>query len=320
MCVGAQPLWLLSAWGFPDDSLCFSGALWSALFTPNPSYALSTFYQQWPKFAGAPTVFSNIGFTAGSTQVTVSSTSGMASGQYVFAPVALPQGALIVSVGNGQITLSLPAGTTTQDTLTVYLNPPVPPFIVQSYLNLAVASLPSGMWQSAWTLAVGLFVAHYVTLYLQSDAQQVAETLQTVIHSEVPQGATPGNVFSLSSAPPNNVLQALTVNGVMATPGTDYVLSGNQITFMNTVPAGAQLLAVWLVPQTVATPIYGTASQVAAAGAANGILLTKAVGDVSAGYQQLEMMQDWGAWALTRYGQQLVTMARAMFSFPVWVY
>lgn len=46
----------------------------------------------------------------------------------------------------------------------------VPQLIIQLYINLANASLIQNNWGiSLWPVAMGLFVAHFCTLYLQSD-------------------------------------------------------------------------------------------------------------------------------------------------------
>lgn len=44
----------------------------------------------------------------------------------------------------------------------------VPQTVLQVYINLASASLNQGRWQDAWYTAMGWFVAHFATLWLQS--------------------------------------------------------------------------------------------------------------------------------------------------------
>jgi hypothetical protein len=60
-----------------------------------------------------------------------------------------------------------------------------------------------------------------------------------------------------------------------------------------------------------------TATQAAGQGLAFGILIAKSVGDVSASYQLVGGLEDWGAWNLTVYGQQLATMARIVGMGPM---
>ena len=45
----------------------------------------------------------------------------------------------------------------------------IPQFVLQSYINLALACLAQPRWLAQWQFAMGLFVAHYLTLYLRSE-------------------------------------------------------------------------------------------------------------------------------------------------------
>jgi hypothetical protein len=147
----------------------------------------------------------------------------------------------------------------------------------------------------------------------------VFSQLITTIHGEVPSGAVPGTVYTLSAVPPGGALQALTVNGVFQTPGgVDYTLDGATVTTTNVTPAGATLYATWPVQQQVFSPVAPVSgAAVAAQGLAGGIQTSKSVGDVSVGYQTLSSLANWGAWNLTRYGQQLATMAAVVGSGPM---
>jgi hypothetical protein len=60
-----------------------------------------------------------------------------------------------------------------------------------------------------------------------------------------------------------------------------------------------------------------TPGQVATAGLAMGIKIAKSVGDVSVSSKPLDTFEDWGSYALTSYGQQLITYAMAVGSGPV---
>lgn len=111
----------------------------------------------------------------------------------------------------------------------------LPQVVLQTYINLANASLQKAKWQDSWLLGMHLFVAHYATLYLSSE----------------------GN------------------------PGS-------------------------------------SAGQIAVSGLGKGIAVSKAAGDVSVSYQPV-IDEDWGAWNLTSYGQQLVTIARIIGIGPMYV-
>lgn len=63
-----------------------------------------------------------------------------------------------------------------------------------------------------------------------------------------------------------------------------------------------------------------TAGQIAASGLAIGIQISKHVGDVSSASQPLKMPEEFGTYALTIYGQELITFALAVGSGPVWLW
>lgn len=109
--------------------------------------------------------------------------------------------------------------------------------IITAYIALASASLSQARWQDAWTIGMALYVAHFLTLYLQTQAAGVGSTAQ----------------------------------------------------------------------------------QVASAGFAKGIQVAKSVGDVSVSYQSLSAFEDWGAWNITLFGQQLMTMAQVLGSMPLYL-
>jgi hypothetical protein len=48
--------------------------------------------------------------------------------------------------------------------------PVVPTAVLQTFITLACTVLQQSRWQSMWALAVGWYVAHFCTLYLQSMA------------------------------------------------------------------------------------------------------------------------------------------------------
>jgi hypothetical protein len=56
----------------------------------------------------------------------------------------------------------------------------VPEVIIQMYLDLAHASIKEARWNNYWKMAMGLFVAHFVTLYLQSVADATSTAAQVI--------------------------------------------------------------------------------------------------------------------------------------------
>lgn len=316
--------WLQTAWGSGAsyEVVCswFYGAS-NFVYGQNPPYYLDDFKSIYPKFFGLPTALSGCSTTLGANTVTVPSIVGLDYGQFVQAFGVFPKGTIIIGLGTNTVTLNNPAIVTNANTtLMVYESSPIPIGVILMYLRLAYDSLVQARWQEEWCVAMGWFIAHYCTLYAKSDASEVFETLQTSMHSEVPSGVQPGTAYTLSSAPPGGALQSLTKNGLFQTPGVDYVLVGSTITMTNSTTAHDALYAVWPVQTQTITPAVLNGAQIAAQGLAGGIQTSKSVGDVSVGYQVLTALEDWGAWNLTSYGQQLATMARVIGSGPALIW
>ena len=219
------------------------------------------------------------------------------------------------------ITLSQDAlSTNSSSLLQVYEAPPIPTIVVQANIYLANASLVQARWEEAWWKAMGLFVSHYNTLWLETEATDLAVALESVIHGETPAfvGSLPTSALALSAQPPGGTLQALYRNGVYQTAGgVDYTLNGASITLAVPASTGDGFYAVWPVSQQVSSTTTLSPAQIAAQGVANGIQVSKSVGDVSASYQTLTSLEAWGAWNLTKQGQQLATMAQVVGAGPM---
>jgi hypothetical protein len=231
--------YLREFWGWGDETvgyLPFLSLASNILVGTNPPYSASDFFLWFPNFAGTPVQVQ--GTIDGSTAVVrnVSDFTGLATGQYV-AGNGIPSGAVIASMdqSNGFLVLSLPTTATGIQTLSVYTSPVVPISLINAFIYLATSSILQVRYQEMWSYAMALYVAHYLTMLINSQGQ----------------------------------------------PGS-------------------------------------TAGQLAAQGAASGIAISKHVGDVSIASQPLRMPDGAGTYALTKYGQQLVTMAMAVGSGPVW--
>lgn len=318
--------WLQTAWGAGGEYWSagyanFFSAATNLVFGQNPPYYLDNFLSIYPKFFGLATAVSGVSTTIGSSVVTVTAANGINYGQFVYAPGVLASGSVVTGISGNSITLSSNAlATSTNLTAMWYQSAPIPIAVILLYLNLANASLVQCRWQEQWWVAMGWFIAHYLTLYAKSDASEVFELLQTAVHGETPVGSTPGTVYTLSSAPPAESLQALTKNGQFLTPGIDYTLNGATITLAVATQSTDSLYATWPVQFTTLTSAQLNGAQIAAQGLAGGIQTSKSVGDVSVSYQPLTALEDWGQWNLTTYGQQLATMARVIGSGPMVVW
>lgn len=316
--------WLQTAWGAGAEYSVACGAFYGAtnlVFGQNPPYFLDDFKAIYPKFFGLPTSLSGCGITQGEQTVTVPVTDGLDYGQFLQSFGNFPKGTIITGIGIGEITLNNAALITNANaTLKVYEQSPIPNGVILMYLRLAYDSLVQARWQEQWYVAMGWFIAHYLTLYARSDASTVFETLATAIHGEVPTGVIPGSVYTLSGAPPGGSLQALTKNGQFLVPVMAYTLTGNTVTLTAPTILNDVLYATWPVQIQVFEEAALNGAQIAAQGLFGGIQTSKSVGDVSVGYQPLSALEDWGQWNLTLYGTELATMARVIGSGPMCIW
>jgi hypothetical protein len=62
-----------------------------------------------------------------------------------------------------------------------------------------------------------------------------------------------------------------------------------------------------------------TASEVASSGLTKGIIISRHAGDVGATSQLIGSYEQWGAWTETQYGEQFISIARALNAGPIWV-
>jgi hypothetical protein len=204
----------------------------------NPPYTLSDFLEMYPKFFGTPTAIEATLDGTSATITGLNSTQNLKPFQLVTG-TGIPAGTLVVSVNSTAKSAVLSNATTAAGTdvqLTVYAAPPIPMVAIQLYINLALASLMQARWLDTWTLAMALYVAHFCTLYMRSEAG------------------------------PNQ-----------------------------------------------------TASQIATSGLEKGIAVSKSAGGVSTAAQLLAGMEEWGAFAETTYGVQLIGFAEAIGSAAIWV-
>jgi hypothetical protein len=290
------------------------------VYGQNPPYYLDSFLAFYPKFFGLPTSVANCTTVIGTNVVTVPSVVGLAYGQFLQSGV-FPPGTVITGVTGGTtITVNTQAtASSSTAVLSVYQSPPIPTMVIQLYINLANASLVQARWCEQWLIAMAWFVGHYLTLWAQTDASEVLSILQAATHGEAPAATTPTGTYNLSAVPPGGVLQTLTNNGVFMSPGVDYTLTGTQIAVNNPQP-GDSLYATWQIQVETFTSLQPNGAQIAAQGLAGGIQTSKGVGDVSVSYQPLSSLEDFGQWQLTKYGQQLSTMAKVIGSGPAFIW
>ncbi len=71
----------------------------------------------------------------------------------------------------------IPGGAPGDDPVVTYL---VDPMIIEMYIGLADAIVKENRWRKRWKFATGLFIAHFLTLYLQSLADANSTAAQAV--------------------------------------------------------------------------------------------------------------------------------------------
>jgi Protein of unknown function (DUF4054) len=190
MCT-STPNWtaiLESWWGPEGDSgpilpLAAIAAASNVVVGTNPPYYIQDFFANYPMFGGAtqnaPSVTTTLG-NAVATIATLPAAPGLVPGSPV-AGVGIPDGTTIISVtGTGpyNITLSNQATASGTTALTVWNASPFPIFVILLYIALATACLVQARWDAQWVIAMGLFVAHYLTLWARADANPTGNLYQ----------------------------------------------------------------------------------------------------------------------------------------------
>lgn len=234
--------WINEAWGWPDelagDWYGIAANASNIIVGDNPPYTINQFLAMYPKFFGIPLQFT--GTTDETTGIILSSnTTALEVGDLVTGP-GIANGSVITAIQpNVSVTVSVITTAIGSDIpLMCYTNMPIPLPVLMSYLYLATWSLQFARWEGMWLIAVAMYIAHFATLWIRSEA---------------------------------------------AVPNT-------------------------------------TAAQIAQAGIALGIQISKSVQDVSVAYQALADLDEFGAYQLTWYGQQLATWAKALGSGMMLVY
>jgi hypothetical protein len=141
----------------------------------NPPYTIVDFLNFFPGFFG-PVTIASVTFTNGSNQAILQTAiSGLSSGVLIV-NFAIPDGTTVVSVSVDGLTLTLSnnaiASSISQSYL--YLSAPIPLIVIQTYINLASACVNYNRYFDSWQLCIGLFVAHYLTMW--ATANQIGAT------------------------------------------------------------------------------------------------------------------------------------------------
>lgn len=171
---------LREVWGWGDETLGWLPylSIASNIFVgTNPPYSASDFFLWFPDFAGTPTTVT--GTLDGTTRVvqSVSSFVGLATGQLVTGN-GIQSGSVIESMDEASaiLVLSLPTVAAGVQTLSIYTNPVVPLSLINAFIYLASNSILQVRYQEMWPYAMALYVAHYLTMWLNSQGTGLTTT------------------------------------------------------------------------------------------------------------------------------------------------
>lgn len=180
---------LSEAWGWGTE---FAGpgftCATNVVVGANPPYTVADFLGAFPSFGGNALVLNGT-ITQGSPVIPdLQTTAGILPGQAVspttpmgngaFIAGYFPAGTSVVSVDSDvQATLSNGAlGNGGQ--VAIFSAPYIATAALIAYVNLASSCLVYNRWLSQWSFAMGLFIAHYATLYLRATANPVSSAAQ----------------------------------------------------------------------------------------------------------------------------------------------
>lgn len=180
---------LLVQWWGPGTQ-CYAFAAQANLaanliFGTNPPYQVADFLAMYPKFgtyaqsiAGIAVNQGGAGYVVGDVLLVVQSdaqdgtvTVGSVDGSGAVTALTVNPAGTGYSVANGLATTGgTGAGCTVNITqISPFTSVGIPLAVLQLYVNLASASLIQARWLDYWQVAMGLFVAHFATLYLRSE-------------------------------------------------------------------------------------------------------------------------------------------------------
>jgi len=153
--------------------------------TGNPPYYINSLLAIYSKWFGPATLVS-AETVQGDPTISVDSTAtGLAPGQFVsgqFIDNGTVINGLLFSTESYIVVNNPPIGSGPV-TLSVYEAPPVPLALIQLYINIAFASLMQSRWREQWPLAMALYVAHYLTLWEQTEGNPQTTASQIVANS-----------------------------------------------------------------------------------------------------------------------------------------
>ena len=147
-------------------------------------------------------------------------------------------GALVsITTVGPSITISQNATATADEMqLTVWNAPLVPFMLIMAYINLASASLVQARWQDTWAFGMALYVAHFLTLYAESDGNP-----NSTITQAAASGLATGVLVSEAAGDVSDSFQP--VQGLESWAAWNLTTYGQQLaTFSKAIGSGPMLL------------------------------------------------------------------------------
>lgn len=111
-----------------------------------------------------------------------------------------------------------------------------PEIIVNEYINMAKDAIQKGRWGAKWKMAMGLYIAHYLTLYLKS---YVPASEENDVNSASTSGSISGNVSSATEGD-----QSISYDNNSITEGTQQWGAWNATTYGQQLVTEARLLGL----------------------------------------------------------------------------
>ena len=152
------------------------------VFPGNPPYYLTDFLGSYPKFFGCQSSYTGLTITANSQTIsgfTAQGMEGLIPGQLVVNLNSIPKDSIITAVDTGSKTITINNRASASDTtLSIYKGPFIPIVVMLTYVFLARSSLMCQRYAEMWPFVMGLFIAHYCTLWLRAESGPNATAAQ----------------------------------------------------------------------------------------------------------------------------------------------
>lgn len=149
----------------------------------NPPYGVADFFSMYPAFSGK--TLSGTADTNSSTNVLANCTftAGLVVGAAIAGP-NIPLGAFVTAISSNNVTISkTPTATATGVSISAWPSPNIPLPVLGAYILLAQNSILQSKYEEMWSFVIGLFIAHYCQLWVQSQATTPNSNAQQVAAS-----------------------------------------------------------------------------------------------------------------------------------------